>query len=178
MSTPIDTIGSFVPTNYIFDVSQLYQTEINSPEFKELIVRLYQYINNIAFVLNTKDSAYYLMQQFATSGLMFSTTNDVNNMRPLYRIVVNCGALPNAATKTIPHGITPTDFTSSWTFLKIYGAASDTTGKTYIPLPYSSAAAIANNIEVKVDSTNVYITTGINYSNYNVSYIILEYIKN
>lgn len=178
MATPIDAIGSFVPSTYILDVARLYQTDVQSDEFKELLVRLYQDINNIILVLNAKDSAYYLTQQFVTSGLMFNVNNDINNLRPIYRIVVNCGALPNTTIKSVPHGISPTDFTSAWTFLKIYGAASNTSSFNYIPLPYVSSTSLADNIEIDVDNTNVYITTGANYSAYTQSYIILEFIKN
>jgi hypothetical protein len=46
----------------------------------------------------------------------------------------------------------------------------------YIPLPYASPTLV-NNIQLSVDATNVTITTGIDYSAYTVTYVILEYIK-
>ena len=36
--------GSYIGTTQVWDVSQIYDIEVNSPEFKELIVRLYQNI--------------------------------------------------------------------------------------------------------------------------------------
>jgi hypothetical protein len=41
-------IGSFVPTSYVWDVARLYEIDVNSDEFKELLVRLYQNLNLIA----------------------------------------------------------------------------------------------------------------------------------
>jgi len=171
--------GSFVPTNYIWDIAQLYQVEINSDGFKELMVRLYQNIGLIALVLNTKDSAYYNTSEFINGQLFFpnpannSSTSAAPDFRQVYRTVVNFGALPNTGTTSVPHKITVTPKT---TFTRIYGAASNTTGNSYLPLPYASSTA-ANNIELNVDATNVNITTGSNRSLYTITYVILEYLQ-
>lgn len=172
--------GAFIPTNWIWDVQQLYQVEVTSPEFKELLVRLYQNINNMALVLNIKDSGYYNTSQFINGQLYFpnpalnSSTAQTPEFRQVYRTVVNFGALPNTATKTSPHGITCNAQTS---FTRIYGCASDPVGLTYIPLPYASATA-ADNIELFVDATNVNVITSANYSAYTITYIVLEYLQN
>lgn len=171
--------GAFIPTNWIWDVQQLYQVEVNSPEFRELLVRLYQNINQMALVLNIKDSAYYNTSQFINGQLFFpnpalnSSTAQTPEFRQVYRLVVNFGALPNTATKTVAHKITCTQKTS---FTRIYGCATDPVGLTYIPLPYASATA-ANNIELFVDSTNVNVITSADYSAYTITYIILEYLQ-
>jgi hypothetical protein len=34
--------GMFIPTTQVWDVSEIYSTEVTSPAFKELLVRLYQ----------------------------------------------------------------------------------------------------------------------------------------
>ena len=34
-------VGAFVPTSFIWDVARVGEIEVNSPEFKELLVRLY-----------------------------------------------------------------------------------------------------------------------------------------
>lgn len=172
-------VGLFVPSTNVWDVSQLYSTEVTDPAFKELLVRLYQNVNLMAIALNIKDSGYYDTQEFVNGQLFFP--NPANNSamgkaavyRQVARLTIIFGALPNTATKSVPHGLTPN---SSWTFTRIYGAASDTTGFNYIPLPYASPV-LANNIELNVDATNVNVTTGSNRSNFNVSYIILEYLK-
>jgi hypothetical protein len=172
-------VGAFVPTTNIWDVGEIYQVNVNSNEFKELLVRLYQNINNISILLNIKDTGYYPLQEFVTSKLLFpnplldSQTATVPVFRPIYRMTVNFGALPNTGTKSVPHGITCTNVT---TFTMSYAEASDTTGHNYIQISYASPV-LANNIELKVDGTNVTIITGSNRSNFNVCYVFLEYVQ-
>lgn len=177
MANPIFS-GAFVPTTNVWDVSQLYEIDINSPAFKELLVRLYQNINNIALVLNLKDTGYYLNQPFVNGQLYFpnpaynSSTPLDPGYRQVWRLVINFGVLPNTGTKSVAHGLT---INSGVTFTRIYATASDTTGFNYIPIPYASATG-TTNIELSVDATNVTITTASNRSNFNICYVILEYL--
>ena len=171
--------GLYVPSTYIWDVAQLQTIDINSPEFRELLIRLYQNINSITVALNLKDSGYYDTQEFVTGSQLFpnpsliSSSSTTPSFRNIYRTIVNFGALPNAGSKSVAHGIA---ITSGFSFVKIYGAASDQTALNFIPLPYASPTLI-NNIQIDVDATNVTITTGSNRTNFTISYIILEYIK-
>jgi hypothetical protein len=71
----ISDIGSFVGTTNVWDVSQLYDVDINSDQFKELLVRLYQTVNNIALALNTKESGYYPLNEFMTGQIYFQNTS-------------------------------------------------------------------------------------------------------
>lgn len=172
--------GLYVPSNFIFDVSKLQQLEVTSPEFKELLVRLYQNINAMCIALNLKDSAYYNTLEFVNGQMWFpnpnldSSTSTTPTFRQVYRKVVDFGFLPDTGTATVPHRI---PIKSGYTFTRIYGAASDTTGKLYVPIPYASASGI-DDIQLDVDATNVIITTASNRTNYNVCYVVLEYIKN
>ena len=172
-------IGSFIPTTYVWDVAILQEIDVTSPEFKELLVRMYQYINLMALSLNTRDAGYYNTSEFVNGQLFFpnpannSSTTEAPDFRQVYRLVVNFGPLPNTGTTSVPHGLTITPAT---TFTRIYGAASDQTNELYIPIPYASPT-LANNIELNVDATNVNITTGGNRSTYNVTYVILEYLQ-
>lgn len=172
-----DNAGLFVPTTNIWDVASLQSIDVTKPEFKELLIRLYQNINNITLALNLKDSAYYTQQEFLNGQAFFANPNTVNfenNQRQAYRMVINCGALPNIGTISIPHNI---DIMPSYTFTRIYGCSSDQTNLSYLPLPYSSSISIANNIELNVDSSYVNITTGTDRSSYVTTYVILEYLK-
>lgn len=164
--------GSFIATTAVWDVTQLYQTDVTSPEFKELLVRLYQQVNNIAIALNTKDSAYYLTEEFVNSQLFTDPTNlNQLNLRPVFRKFINIGPLGPGVT-TIAHGLA---ITNMWKFTRIYGVASDTVGFNYYPLPWASAAG-ATNIELKVNLNNVVITnnSGIVFTD---CYVILEFLK-
>jgi hypothetical protein len=172
------TVGSFVPTTNIYDVGSIEQLDVNSPEFKELLVRLYQNLNNMALVLNLKDTGVYTLGAFLNSQTWFpnpsltSASTTYPSMRQVFRTTINFGALPNTGAKSVAHNII---VTNSTTFTRIYATASDTTGFNYLPIPYASPTLV-NNIQIDVDATNVTITTGSNRSNFNVCYVILEYL--
>lgn len=178
MANP-QNFGAFVPTTNVWDVAQLYSIDVTSPEFKELLVRLYQNINQISLVLNIKDSAYYPLSEFVNGQLFFpdqsldSSTSPYQTpeYRQVFRKVINFGALPNAGVASVPHDIVITPTT---TFTRIYGTASDP-GTSFIPLPYASATG--DNIELNVDVNNVNIITASDRTNYTISYVVLEYLK-
>jgi hypothetical protein len=170
--------GVFVPSTYIWDVAQVSSLKEN-PDLQELLVRMYQNINQITLALNVKDSGIYALSEFVNGQLLFPNPNNNSStavypaQRQILRKVINFGALPNAGTKSVAHGII---CTSATLFTRIYGAASDTTGFNYIPLPYASPTLV-NNIELKVDGTNVTVITGIDRTNFNMCLIILEYVQ-
>jgi len=172
--------GSFVETNFVWEIQEIQQVDINSPEFRQLLVRLYQNIGKMALVLNIKETGQYPTQEFVIGSQYFP--NPANNsstaaspaLRQELRKTLNYTlALPNTGTATIPHGITCTKKTS---FTGIKATASDQTGFNYIPIPYASPT-LANNIELRVDATNVYIITGSNRSNFTQTYIELRYLQ-
>jgi hypothetical protein len=168
----IDT-GSYVPTTSVWDVSRLYEVDVNSTEFKELLVRLYQNINNIALVLNTKATGYYINQEFVSGKLFFNpgaNPNDPLQLRPGFLMTVNTGAL-GAGVTAVNHNIAVTN-TFKWMF--IYGAATNTGTIVGYPLPFAGAAG--NNIEVSVTATQVLINnnSGITFTD---SQVTLEYCK-
>lgn len=168
--------GAFVPTTNVWDPREIYEVDITSMAFKELLVRLYQNLNNISINLNLKDTGYYVQEEFVNSQQFFENPTVVSTkpqdavFRQVFRKVIDFGALPNTGVKTVAHNIAPT---SSYSFTRIYGTASDQTGLNYIPLPYAGA----NPIELSVDATNVIVTTTSNRTNFNVTYIVLEYLK-
>lgn len=172
--------GSFVPTTDVYDIQSIYSLDVNSKEFKEFLVRLRQSINTIAIALNTKDTGYYSLTEFINSQIFFPdpTLNSTGRQNPtwrqVYRKVINFGALPNAGTKPIPHGVVFDDKTS---FTRLYGAATNPIAHTYIPLPHSSPT-LNENIKLNADGNNVYVTTTIDYRPYTITYIIMEYLKN
>ncbi len=171
-------LGAFVGTTNVWDVSEIYNQEGISEPLKELLVRLYQNLNNMSVVLNLKDTGYYTNQEFLNGQLFFPnpTLNDSQTTatyRQVFRTTVNFGALPNTTTKTVPHNI---PVIAGYSFTRIYGASSSVTYDSFIPLPYATNAA-NGNIELYADPVNVVITTADDYSNYNATYIVLEYIK-
>lgn len=172
--------GSFVPTTSVWDVGPILEVDVTSPQFKELLVRMYQNLNLMSNVLNVKDTGYYNTLEYVCGQLYFPNQALGLNaslsgvFRQVFRTVIDFGALPNAGIKSVPHELI---FNESTVFTRLYGTASDTTGLTYIPIPYSSAAAITGNIELSVDVTNVNITTGSDRTNYDTCVVVLEYLK-
>ena len=161
--------GAFVPTTLNFDVAQLQATNVTSPEFKELLVRLYQNVNSISMLLNLKDTGQYTDREFI-SGKQYVLGN---TPKQVFRKVIDFGALPNAGSKSVAHGITAT---AGVVFTNIFGTSSDTSGNSYIPLPYASTTLI-NNIELELDGTNVIVTTGIDRTAWTDTYIVVEFLK-
>lgn len=163
----------FIPTTPMFDVGDLD----NQENLKQLVIQLTQYTNNIATVLNQKDSGTYVQEQFVNGQQYFA--NPALNMfssedatpRQVIRQVFLTGPLPNAGILLVPHNI---PITNIYSFTRIYGTASDTTGLNYIPLP--EAFVNGNIVDLAVDAVNIIIHTNWNASNYNLVYIVLEWL--
>lgn len=169
--------GDFLPTTNVWDVTEIYQVDVTSNEFKELLVRLYQNLNNMSISLNVRDSGYYQLIETANGQVFFqdpdltSITPQTPIMRQVYRKVINFGQLPNTATQTVAHGI---NITADYTFTRIYGVANNVINQIYLPLPY---AETGDNISLEVGMTNVSITTESDRTLFDPTYVILEYIK-
>lgn len=165
---------AYIPTNYIWEASHIYDLDVTSDEFKELIVRLYQNLNVVQFGVNARDVGTYDTNEFICGQLFFPNPNvdrstNAIERREVYRKVVNFGALPNTAAKSVAHRLT---ITGGYSFTRLYGAASDPANKRYIPIPNANT-----DINLEVDATNVKITTSGNLANFTTAYVILEYIK-
>lgn len=165
--------GSFVPTTVILDVAQLHEVDVNTPEFKELLVRLYQTVNNISIALNSKDSAYYIQEEFVTSQLWFnpSSSNQLD-LRAGFRKTINIGPIAAGATATIAHGLT---VTSTWKWTFINGAATDTVNLLGYSISYADMAG--NTLSARTTSTNVIVenNTSVDFTDV---YVTLELVKN
>jgi len=90
--------------------------------------------------------------------------------KPIYRKVVNCGALPDTTTKNIAHGITTIDNVVG------HAAWAKSTGNSRIPLPYSHSNDIYN-MRLLITNTNIEIETFAAWSTYTSCYVVLEYTK-
>lgn len=91
--------------------------------------------------------------------------------KPLYQKTISCGALPNATTKTVAHGISGT-----YSIKSIQGYANYSTDT--MPLPHTGVgdAAGANAISVAISGSNIVVKTGSDRSNYS-AYITIKYTK-
>lgn len=103
----------------------------------------------------------------------YSTTEQIVGTwidgKPIYRKVIQCGALPNSANKDVAHNIQ-----SIGTTIKCNGMAVRTSDKRALPIPDSTPSA---EIVCGATNTNVYITTQNDRSSFDYSFLILEYTK-
>jgi hypothetical protein len=172
--------GVLLQNTQVWDVTEAQEIDVTKPAFKELLVRMYQNLNLIALTVNNKESSFYATfetlkgQQFFPNPSLNSSTPTTPEYRQTYNKTINFGALPNNTTKSVAHGI---PINSGYTFTRIYGTATNTTALTALPLPYVDPSSLANGILLSVNGTNVNVKTAANYSAYNVTYIVLEYIK-
>jgi len=164
--------STLLPISNVIDLSRIESLDVKSKEFKTFLTSLSDNVNNLLLSVNAKDIGIYDSNETLAGQSYFDA--DRQDQRPVYRKVIDFGALHNAAgTTTSPHGL---DATWAYKFTRIYGATSDPAAKLYLPLPYASATA-ADIIEVYIDNTNVNITVGKNRSSYTTTYIVLEYLE-
>ena len=172
--------GAYTPNTDVWNVGQVQNVDVNSQEFKELLVRLYQNLNIMSLTLDVADKGIYDTQEFVNGQLWFpnpaynsSTAQSAQYRAPL-RKVINMGALKNAGTTTQLHNIIVTN-TLRWT--RIYGVATAPGVAdpllNGIPLPYVSVGSI---VELNVTSTNVNVITTDNKTAFTECYVVLEYI--
>lgn len=170
--------GARIPTNFIWDVQRLNEVDVNTPQFKELLVRLYQNLNLMANVINAKETGLFDVDIILNGQSWFpnpnysSTTAAVAKPRSGLRLVINFGALPNTGTKSVAHGI---DITANTVITHLYGAATNPS-TSFIPIPYASPTS-ANNIELNMDAMNINITTGSNRSAYTTTFVVINYLQ-
>lgn len=173
--------GAFIATTGIFDTQNIQDLNVNGSEFKSFLVNLQQQLNNIALLLNIKDTGYYPLEEFICSQAYFpnpsltSTTAQQPVLRQVFRKIINFGALPNG-TKSVAHGISGIATNADFAITRLYGAASDPS-TTFIPLPYSSTT-LNQNIELNADTTNINITSGIDRTGFTTCFVVIEYLKN
>lgn len=86
--------------------------------------------------------------------------------KPIYRKVVDCGAMPNNTVKLVAHNISNLDNTIS-----ISGYAKSTIET--LPLPFSGILGV---IEAYTNSTDIKIGSSYDFSSYS-GYVIVEYTK-
>ena len=116
-----------------------------------------------ADAINATASGYYSTIELQSGHQFFST----NNPKLGFRKLVDLGALPNAGTKLVPHGIT-----GIVQLTHLYGSATGV--NSYLPLPYFS---LTSGIELQMDVTNIIITTATDKTAYS-GIAVIEYLKN
>ncbi|HXQ38564.1 MAG TPA: hypothetical protein VN843_31475 [Anaerolineales bacterium] len=137
-------------------------------------------IKKMSNAINIREIGWFLDEELLSGKSFIPGANNRQasqtgqNYRSILRKVVDFGALPNAGTKSVPHGITVTD---NFTLTFMAAAATDPVGLTSIAIPHATPVALANNIAITLDATNVNITTGVNRSNFTRCFVTIEYLQ-
>jgi protein involved in ribonucleotide reduction len=160
---------SFQPANS--QQSYVPPSVILPEDSEQLRITLTEKLQRMIEALNDKDIGQYNTVELLCGQLYFTDGNP-GKYRHVYRKVVDFGALPNAGTKNVAHGIT---WSANTRFTRIYGTSTQPSSRS-IPLPYVDTTA-GNVIELSVDTTNVQIITAANYTAYTDTYIVLEYTQ-
>lgn len=170
--------GAYLPTTSSWEIQNIQASHHIDPKLKEVLIRIYQQMNNISNVVNYKETSIYDINEFLTGQIYFPTMGPAQTnsseiqYRPVFRTSYMFGPLPNNATQTLPHQLPVND---GWIFTRIFGTAFQPGAQNSIPLPYASATS--DNVELYVTNTDITIITNsatfISYS----GYITLEYIK-
>lgn len=170
MTAPIDSqnFESYVP---VYDaIPDKWE------DAREFIVEQLKKISN---AVNIREIGWFLDQELLSGKAFIPGINDASDggtnqqFRTVLRKVVDCGALPNTGTKTVPHGIT---IDANFTLIDLYGAATDPTNLISFSLD-RSAPTLAQQVSIFLDANNINITTGSNRSSFTRSFIVIEYIQ-
>ena len=162
--------GYFLPTTTIFDSSQINSLPGESDQLKNLLVIMYQTINQISKATNAKYTGIYTQQEFVNGKTYFNpVTNEINqpqrsNFSMTYLVSVPPGTTP------FPHGL---PLTSAWAFTGLEGFANDTTDLLYYPF----GSGNTGQISIMVNDIDFVITNS-TANTFDTTYVTLFYLKN
>ena len=130
--------------------------------------------NSAIIATNTQDIS--TLETKVSNACDYSTTEKVVGTwidnKPIYRKVINFGALPNATTKSVNHGIA-----NLGVVINIGGFISNTTDVDFYSIPLQYKGNDSNfNVECFVTTTQVRMAANTDRSHYN-AYVILDYTK-
>lgn len=148
---------------------------IDIPKPEDDPALFYEVINqrelDTASIVNLKENAVYNYQESLTNQ-QWPTVGNPQTFRDGYRIIFNVPAIAAGASATIPHGLSAiTQTTHQW-------AEVITNVPDFRHVPYASVTAIGNQIEMRVDTTNIYIFNGSTAPAITGGFVIIEYLKN
>lgn len=164
-------VGLFLGTTDVYDLQRLAEVDPLSEDFKLLMVRLYQNLNNIVIALNLKDTGYYVKTPFVNGQQFFRTSSSPQAERMVYRLVIEVGALPPGVT-TVAHNIGIPNI-NTYTFTRIYGTANDNTGNNFYPIPFVGDAGAFISLVVNLTKVVLDNESGISF---NECIVVVEYI--
>ena len=133
---------------------------------KELIMNLYRKINELVYIINTKDTGIFNDEEILTSQQWYVGKGQYKK-QTIYRKAFKIGALPNTNTINVPHNI---NITEDWDIIKAWFTSKDPVGVNWITDSYPT-------LTFMVDDTYITIITSNDLSAYTDTRVIIEYTK-
>jgi hypothetical protein len=152
---PSNSNAIYLPTTQYFP--------LEADKFREVLTFVY---SDIARRLNDKQIGTFDLVE-VVAGEQWSTATDPQTKRQTFRKIFYF----SDASLNFAHGITGIVLCTH-----IYGAFTD--GTNFYPLPYVSAIAITDQIQIVVTPTNVVVTKGGTAPAITNGTIVLEFLKN
>lgn len=170
MSSPLNNqnLESYVP---IYDV-----VPEKWEDARDFIV---EQLKRLAIAVNTREIGFFLDEELLTGKAFIPGLNNASNggtselFRQVLRKVIDFGPLPNAGTKSVPHGIS---FTGNFTLVFMGAYATDPIALIALPIPFADPTNV-NTIAINMGVTNVSITTASNLSNFTRVFVICEFLQ-
>lgn len=148
---------------------------------EEFRTRMIQVINDMCISINSKESGWYSDESTITGEKVLPTySKNLEGAQSVYyrtvrRKVIYTGALPNSSANSIAHNIQFPKKSVGW---RLWGCASQIDGNEelqgFLEIPYAHPTP-ANCIALYCDRQNIIITTGTNRTNFNFSFVVVEY---
>jgi len=158
-ASPSNSQGNFVPENYTIPTDSFEKDEF-----------LKRTLENFARFINRKDMGQYETVEVQNNQTFPGSSQQNKNF--IYRKIISTGQLPNTATNSIAHNIS--GINNNWNFTRIYGTAFDPVNIFWIPMSNGSPTY---QVELRVDATNINITTTADLTAFTSSTVILEFYK-
>ncbi len=139
---------------------------------------LVEQLKKITTAVNTREIGWYLDQELLTGKAFIPGSNNIldggtsQSFRSILRKVVDFGALPDSASKAVPHEIV---VDNNFTLIQIWAAGTDPTTPQALPIPYVSTLGLI--VQLDMNSTDVIITTNSAFSRFSRCYVIIEYLQ-
>jgi hypothetical protein len=157
---PANTLSPYLPTSIWFP-----------EDFTQFRIKFLQSYRDIANNLNIREIGIFDLQESLT-GEQWFTAGDPQKKRGVFRKVFSIGAIAAGVTLNTPHGLT-----NVTAYTHIYGTAI-TAVPDNRPIPFASATVVTNQIEIRVDATNIIIVNGATAPNITSGLVVLEFLKN
>ena len=141
-----------------------------SEDPEQFRIQFVRYWNDISRGTNQREIAAYNLSEITTGQQWFDPAN-TQNSRDGFRTTFNIGAIAPGVTLTTAHGISQVN---SFTYI---GGTVVTALPDFRPVPYASTTVVTDQIQIRADAVNFYVTNGATAPAIVSGNIVLEYLK-